>query len=173
MSCRPKREESAEEWRLKRDRHWQKSRDLELASRKDSSLPHLSADSCKDPGIPHPLIIIMSHTHTERVSITGAESHRPPHTLTWTTSHCSLYLQLFGPNQVQSVNKNKQFKAEKSTHREDKDEEKVVKNEGLKGKKKSLQRVRVCVCLCFCSENPAKTCPSEFQNRANPAKLED
>lgn len=159
MSCRPKREESAEEWRLKRDRHWQKSRDLELASRKDSSLPHLSADSCKDPGIPHPLIIIMSHTHRERVSITGAESHRPPHTLTWTTSHCSLYLQLFGPNQVQSVNKNKQFKAEKSTHREDKDEEKVVKNEGLKGKKKITS---ACACVCvfmFLLREPCQDMP--------------
>lgn len=43
----------------------------------DSSLPHLSAASCKNPGIPHPLIITVSHTHT----LTHTETHTHAHRL--------------------------------------------------------------------------------------------
>lgn len=63
VSCWPNHEGTAEEWRVKRDQTLEEKPGFGQQKSFDSSLPHLSTASCKNPGIPHPLIITMSHTH--------------------------------------------------------------------------------------------------------------
>lgn len=68
MSCWPNYEGRVEEWEATVEE--KSSFEVGQQHSLDSSLRHLSAASCKKPGIPHPLIIAesLSHTHTHRNS---------------------------------------------------------------------------------------------------------